>query len=381
MVDNRKQLLKGALVQILIWCICYHFYYYRNDSFMFEKPYIFIYSISLVILFYIYYFDLLLNSFIYKVLSEKYKIVKSRLNIIRYLTFSQLYLEIMSKASRNENDNTYSKKDLLEFKDVKDVSLVKKMSIFDLENKNSSNLIVINVDVEYYFYDKGCEQELNNIIEDIKTKTSLKDKYFEVTLNYYLKGISKDINVFSIMQDHNPILNKILLILSYIFLFGEVYKFICNLFIEVHKIQINKEINRKHANIGSFVENIDEDDELKRVLLRDFDNEEKHDTINTKNSCNNEHLVNIGSRKETDYLIIKKEDDPKIDNFDPIFTEKSFSINQKFNPSQISLNNLNSNIYVETKLDEIKEMNKKLYDSNSKNEGSVNDICKFIFLF
>lgn len=383
-MDSRWQFFKGAIVQSLIWLVSYHAFFYRDNSILFKNPYLIFYIAFILILFYFYFFDLLLNSFIFKVLSEKYKIVKSRLNIIRYLTFSQLYLEITSKAFVNEkNDPSYNKMDLLEFKDVKDVSMVKKMSLFDLENKNKSKLIVIKVNVNFTYFDKACEDEVNNILEDIKIKTSLKDKFSEVKTNYYLKGISKDINVFSIMQDHNPILNKILLIISYVILIGEVYKFICYLFIETHNVDISKEINRKHANIGSFVQNIDEDDELKRVLLRDYDNDDKHEVNIIKNN-NNEHLVNIGCKKDTDYLIIKKEDDPKINNFDPLFKEKSFSINQKFNPSQISMNNLNSNLTVENSkenesIKEIKELNKKLYDSNSKNEGSVNNNCKFIF--
>lgn len=307
-----KVRIAGLAVQILIWLIL--FYLYFDNKNILEFPNYLVFAVLLIALF-IYFTELLFKSMAYVVLDVKPKIVRDKMDIIKYLTNARLYLEIHSKAFHyrgNEEVDSYNKKFYYEFEDVKDHSSVKTMPLYFDETCSPDQLVVVDVCLSTRFSDYSCQEELDACVTKLKNDVSFKDKYFETKTTYILKGVKKHLNVFSCQNKQSFFVNKTLFIISYLLLVGEFYKLILDSYIVRFVVEVEKQINRTHANkrLGKIVElskNVESMDES--AFLLDQDNLEANPV---RKSSNEEYFY-------------RDKDVPKLENFDNVFVENSMT--------------------------------------------------------
>lgn len=341
-----KLRITGIAIQLLIWLLL--FYLIINEQNHLEFPN-YLVLIVLIIAIFIYFNELLLKSSIYTILSRKPKSVKNKLEIIKYLTASKLFLEINTKAfhyTDNKESITYNRFDYFEFDYIKDQSSVKTMPLYFDENYLSDDhnkFIVININLSTLFSDASCFEELEASITKLKNDASFKDKYYDTKTRYILRGLKEEFNVFCFNNEYSMLLNKVLFIASYILFVGEFYKILIENYLTIFDINLVKQIGRRHANesLGNLLENnpyqyhiesYDEDicqlhrnDSVVENGIRKVSNNSYRKVSNASQSKNSTVIKAINDKNKEFYYIQNEEAPPKIENYDEVFEETSMT--------------------------------------------------------
>lgn len=372
-----KSIVVGLAIQSIIWICIVYLVYTNNTKLLFSDIII---IIVLAISLFVYFNELLLNSRMFYLLSKSIKVVKSKEDMFKFITSCKTYLEINTKyyhydTSTKLNDNkiiTYDKTNIIDFKNISDLSSTLNNNFMIKKYKTNKKIIIVNLKLFLKYKDSKCYEEINKIINNIESKASMKDEYYENNTKYVFKNLDNNDNIFVVDEssfNNNKInltssilLSKIWMIIFYCMLIGELYKLFFNCAIYETEIELIKQVNtdafnNKLGNLLSYNDYVNLEDNNINVnsnLIIEF----KHNNSNTNKSsfkenkvilinemsyCNGNNNRKISNGSVKNYVkdfSCEEVMTPLIDNYDPLFDEnKIIEVNDDNNKN----NNKKSN--------------------------------------
>ena len=258
-----KSIVVGLAIQSIIWICIVYLVYTNNTKLLFSDIII---IIVLAISLFVYFNELLLNSRMFYLLSKSIKVVKSKEDMFKFITSCKTYLEINTKyyhydTSTKLNDNkiiTYDKTNIIDFKNISDLSSTLNNNFMIKKYKTNKKIIIVNLKLFLKYKDSKCYEEINKIINNIESKASMKDEYYENNTKYVFKNLDNNDNIFVVDEssfNNNKInltssilLSKIWMIIFYCMLIGELYKLFFNCAIYETEIELIKQVNTDAFN-------------------------------------------------------------------------------------------------------------------------------------
>lgn len=308
----------GLCVQTLIWISILYIKYDKYEIYDFPDSFL---IVILAITLFIYFYELMWNSSINSILSKKLKPVRSKLEIIRFLTQSKPYFEVTSRAYHYNYEKvviSYERTQLFDFEDIKDCSIVKFMNIYSQEIVLDNKFTVIDINLFIKFMDASCQEELDGQVQKIKNEDSFRDKYYDCRTKFVFRHLEDQENVFMFENQTFWFASKGWMILFYVLLVGEFYKIYFESLLHRCTIDLVKQINRAHPKrkLGQFItyQNFCEREE-------DSNDNTPADWKLTRQPSNGSRKVSAASGNNNNRLspINNGEGVPLIDNYDPLF--------------------------------------------------------------
>lgn len=328
--------LIGICIQTLIW-ICILFI--QNDKYeIYEFPDSFLIVILAIGLF-IYFYELMWNSSINSILSKRIHKVNSKNELIKFLTQSKPFFEIISRAfhySYEKKTVSFERELYFEFNDVKDYSFIKFMNIYSNEVALDNRIIVIDLNLLVKFEDSGCQEELDGVVQKIKNEDTFRDRYYDLKTKFAFRRLDEKENVFVFENQSFWFASKSWMIIFYILLVGEFYKIYFESLLYRCSVDLVKQINRpgQNSKIGKLLNCISQNTDKNEVYASEQYSANRQSSNASKSlSVSSNTKIN---RLTSNYI---PEGAPLIDNYDPLFDVQPMAAPNYQTNSDILLSN------------------------------------------